>query len=703
MFSLLPKQKIARIALVSMLSGMTLAADAGKPKQTAAPTQTPAAATASVAKPDAASPTGVDTAKPAAITHSSVPPLTVPQEIAKLPKLENTGVDVAAQSKAILANLNAILSFYRAAIAPIQKAGEPSDVLYAGQAQTQAIQIAQLAFQSAKNEGALLAKVSGSVTTGTPVTDPNAAPTEAQKLAGFRNRITAQIADLDKQAADIATQLQHANAKTRPTLLQRQEQLEGELELQKATADALARISTFSDSQSKTGLAGDIDRLQRSVPELGAESSATSKPVASAMLESLNDMREAGVTTQAAALFDLLSTRRSIDGLIQNDDRLRQQAADLRTPFTKILRSTLARGQELSQQQIDLAATPTTDAQDLASTKQQFDQLTATFHALADAMLPLSQEIVLLEAERGTLSTWRNAVDAEYRIVLRSLLMRLAFIAGALLLLLLISTVWSRATVRYVSDLRRRRQLLLLRRIVIGFVGGLIVIFGFITQFSSLATFAGFITAGIAVGLQTILLSVAAYFFIIGRYGVRVGDRITVAGVTGDVVEVGLVRFYLTELAGSGTELHPTGRVAVFANSVLFQTGTPLYKQMPGTEYAWHELIAKLKPTADIEAIRAALLHAVNEAYSTYKDKIDQQHRQVETWMGTAMEAPVVSSRLQMIDGTPLIAVLFPVQIADAAETDQKIVTTIIQAMNTESAMQAGLLAVPSLNATIKA
>ena len=53
----------------------------------------------------------------------------------------------------------------------------------------------------------------------------------------------------------------------------------------------------------------------------------------------------------------------------------------------------------------------------------------------------------------------------------------------------------------------------------------------------------------------------------------RVGDRITVAGVTGDVIEVGLVRFYMMELAGSGTELHSTGRVAVFANSILFQTG----------------------------------------------------------------------------------------------------------------------------------
>jgi hypothetical protein len=64
------------------------------------------------------------------------------------------------------------------------------------------------------------------------------------------------------------------------------------------------------------------------------------------------------------------------------------------------------------------------------------------------------------------------------------------------------------------------------------------------------------------------------------------------------VFEVGLVRFYRMELAGSGIEMNPTGRVAVFSNAVLFQAGTPLYKQMPGTGYAWHELIVKLSDTA---------------------------------------------------------------------------------------------------------
>src|ERR1700722_6834276 len=143
---------------------------------------------------------------------------------------------------------------------------------------------------------------------------------------------------------------------------------------------------------------------------------------------------------------------------------------------------------------------------------------------------------------------------------------------------------------------------------VVGFLSFIVILFGFVTQFNSLATFAGFITAGIAVGLQTILLSVAAYFFIVGRYGVKVGDRITVSSVTGDVIDVGLVRFYMMELAGSGVEMNPTGRVAVFSNAVLFQAGTPLYKQIPGTEFAWHELTIKLNEASDFKAVSDAVI-----------------------------------------------------------------------------------------------
>ncbi len=605
-----------------------------------------------------------------------------------------------ARSKAILAHLSEVIRFYRMTVGPIQKVGEPSDMLYAEQAQAVATQVAQLAFQSARDEAALLARIQGEP----GISGPQPSNTDTQRLLSAQVKAAKQIEDLQVQADALDKQIMAAHPAARAALQQQKEDVEGQLELTHAMSEALAKVSGISSSQANSGLQGDINQLQQAVPELADNKI---KPVTNT-LESIGSLRDAGVSTQAVVLFQLMGTRSSIDRLIQQSEKLRAQAIDLRTPLVKILRATLAIGQNLPS--ASASSTPTGapaipssrgGKNDLAATKKTYDQLTDAFKTISAVSIPMSQEALLLEQAHGNLLSWRAAVDAERATIVHSLLLRVAFIAIALALILALGEVWRRATARYVQDVRRRRQLLLIRRMIIGFLSGLVLIFGFVTQFSSLATFAGFITAGIAVGLQTILLSVAAYFFIVGRYGVRVGDRITVASVTGDVVEVGLVRFYMMELTGSGTELHPTGRIAVFANSVLFQTGTPLYKQIPGTNYAWHEITIKLKPGTDYHPALEAIRNAVEKVYSGYKGHIEQQHMQAETWMDTAVQGPRIETRLQLSDGLQY-TVLYPVQISDAGATDERIVQAVMEAITKDTAMAQAIDGPPSVRAVIK-
>jgi small-conductance mechanosensitive channel len=215
----------------------------------------------------------------------------------------------------------------------------------------------------------------------------------------------------------------------------------------------------------------------------------------------------------------------------------------------------------------------------------------------------LSQELILVEQSQTNLTQLQASIQHDYMSILRTLLLKVATLLIALGLIWLFSELWRRASFRYIRDARRRRQFLVLRRVVTGFCMFVVLLLGFVSDFSSLATYAGLITAGIAVALQAIILSVAAYFFLVGRYGVKVGDRVTVVynganSVAGDVVDIGLVRFYMTELAGSGVDMQPTGRICVFPNSVLFQTN-PLFKQLPGTEYAWREIALPLSRESD--------------------------------------------------------------------------------------------------------
>jgi small-conductance mechanosensitive channel len=606
-----------------------------------------------------------------------------------------------------MAHLSEVLRFYRLSSTPVQKVGEPSDVLYAEQSRSEATQVAQLAFQAARDEAALLARVPGSPSAKS---QQGSAQGEGQKLEAAQVGAAQRIAGLEQQEDALNDQIGKARAGQRAALQQQLENIEGQLELNKAMANALGKVAGVSSTATSSALQNDIDQLQRSAPELVAKQI---KPIADT-IENLAPARDSGLSSQAIVLFQLLNADHAIDQRIAEADKLHQQALAMREPLFKILRATLHVGQTMQNAAAPppnapsdnkpgsasaTAAAPT--QADLLSTKKRYDQLTDAFNAISNVSIPMSQEVLLLEQTRTNLLSWRAAIDMERSSVTRHLFLRVFFIALALTFILGLNEIARRSVTKYVQDIRRRRQFLVIRRTMVTFLSGIVLLFGFVTQFSSLATFAGFITAGIAVGLQTILLSVAAYFFIVGRYGVRVGDRITVAGVTGDVIDVGLVRFYMMELTGTGTELHPTGRVAVFANSILFQAGTPLYKQMPGTEYAWHELTLKLKPDTGYREASEAVLGAISGVYAGYKARIEQQHRLVESWMDTPVEAPQVESRLQLADGLQY-AVLYPVEIRDAATTDEKVVQSVLDLMTNNQAVKNAIDGAPAVRAVIK-
>jgi small-conductance mechanosensitive channel len=446
------------------------------------------------------------------------------------------------------------------------------------------------------------------------------------------------------------------------------------------------------------GLEGGINQLARSIPDvLGATATpqkTNTTPTPAAAKPSLAN--SGGLISEAMTLYSYVSTLHQIDGIIKETNYTRDVADRLRTPLRDALRTTIQRSQQLAAQP------PATDPQPLQAEKQEFQELTERFKQLSGALLPLSQEIIVLNDSNTNSDEWRNSMASESKEVLRSFLVRVIGIVVALVVILVLSQIWRRITFRYVSDPRRRRQFLVMRRVVIGFLIVVVLILGFVSEFSSLATFAGFITAGIAVGLQAVLLSVAAYFFIIGRYGIRVGDRISVAGVTGDVVDIGLVRLYLMELAGTGLDFYPTGRIVVFSNAVLFQTSTPLFKQIPGTEYTWHEVVVMIAPGGNHKVAEEKLVAAVSSVYSRYKDAIERQHAAIERQVDIQVERPRPEARLQFADTGLELMVRYPVEIRRAPDTDEEMTRKVLELIETDGGVKAAVSGTPKIRSAVK-
>jgi small-conductance mechanosensitive channel len=605
------------------------------------------------------------------------------------------------RANAIVDHLNAVIDWYRQTMTAAPSAGLPSDAVYQSNAQNTAIEVARLAFQSAQAEAALIPSASKSDSSGSSTSQQNLAKRESDVKARI-STLEAQIQDLDQQIA------RTPKSKLQPLLAQKT-RAQGELDLRKATLQAFEQMSQFITANGeggKGGLLGSISELQRSVPELS--STAAPKTAAKPTSTAAAIPSSSGLIGEVIGLYDQLQGMRQITLLIEQTAHVKQAANNLRAPLVAELRSTIQQGEQLADQAGNAPAAPTSPAGPAPATtppdqqSKQFDVLTTQFKQIAGATLPLSQELILIDESNSNLTEWRQSVVHESNRILRSILLRVLSIAFAMGVILLLSEIWRRITFRYISDVRRRRQFLVLRRIVIGFCMGIVLILGFVSEFSSLATFAGFITAGLAVGLQTILLSVAAYFFLVGRWGIRVGDRISVAGVTGEVVEVGLVRLYLMELAGTGVDLYPTGRIVVFSNSVLFQATTPLFKQFPGADYAWHEVAVQLNPTSKFDLVETQLLDAVKSVHSGYSGELQRQLGAMERRIDIPLKVPEPHGQLQYSDAGLEYAVRYPVGLQQVSEVDDKITRSLVEKLQQQPDLQASISGSPKIRAAIK-
>lgn len=600
----------------------------------------------------------------------------------------------------------------------------PGDELYVENGRSIARQIVKLEFQSALAQAALIGESSSK-----PAVEPGdmANAVDTQRVLNLQESISRQIQTAQSQLDALNKKIPTARASQRTALATQRDTLQGQLQLAQALQDNLRQLVGYVNSTENAGTAATeltrrIMALQRTVPGMtaaatpsGTKSSGNTSaiPAQTPQLSVVNNTRNEGLVGQMGQMLRLMGGMRSLRQLKDETARLRTSTQELRAPLLTALRATLQQGQiELTNAGSSSETAPenstgssgpsgtaesstpssTNSAPETPQQKQrQMKELIQHYKQLSDAAMPLSRQLLLLDQSQANLKQLQYSLQREYTLILRSLLFRVVTLLIALGLIWLFSELWRRASFRYIRDARRRRQFLILRRVITGFFMVVVILLGFISNFSSLATYAGLITAGVAVALQSVILSIAAYFFLIGRYGVRVGDRMTVVynaanSVTGDVVDIGLVRFYLMELAGNDIEMKPTGRIVVFPNSVLFQTN-PLFKQLPGTEYIWREIGLPLDRESDFQLAEKELLAIVNQAYAEYRPLLETQHSNVEETIGLPVETPKPYTRIRFIASGLEVVVCYPVPLRQASSFDDRMVMEVMEILRKNASL----------------
>ncbi|MGH9690490.1 MAG: mechanosensitive ion channel family protein [Candidatus Acidiferrales bacterium] len=609
-----------------------------------------------------------------------------------------TASATAPDSSQLIPFLNQTINWYHLMAVEQRTTTEPDDQLIVHDNQQIADQVVRLAFDFARAQADALAKQSASKQSR----NAGVASTQYQPLQQMEDKLDKQYQDTQAELEADRQKSAAATGSKRRELESQISELQGELALAAARKDTIRSMVEFVTGTSvngagATGLRSQIEALAGTVPAITlnpantgqGNASANTPPSASPAAFSRTDV--SGIWGFTADIFSLSEKIHAIDSIIVQTTALSKTSREIRNPFIAQLKAMSTSGDQLAAQ------ADTANPALLAQEKQQLDALAAQFKQISSAVIPLSKQSVLLGLYQRNLTNWRDALKVRYQSDLKNLGIRLGLLFLILVIVIGAAELWRRGVNRYVHDLRRRHQFLLLRKFVLWFAIALIIALTLAGRLGSIVTFAGLLTAGVAVALQNVILSIVGYFFLIGKFGIRVGDRVQIEGVTGEVIDIGLVRLHIMEMGSGGFDV-PTGRVVAFSNSIVFLAGAGLFKQIPGTSFAWHEVTLTVPRGVDFALIKEKLLGAVTGVLADYHEEMERQYREMKrTVISVPADGLQPKIHLRITSSAIEVVIRFPVDLHHGAEIDERVSHALLKAVEGESHLKAAGSGAPEI------
>ena len=199
------------------------------------------------------------------------------------------------------------------------------------------------------------------------------------------------------------------------------------------------------------------------------------------------------------------------------------------------------------------------------------------------------------------------------------MVLRVAAVVLALGAIAALSSVFRRTVHRYVDDADTQYRLRKLTAVVSWVAAGVVVAIVFSDRLGNLTLAVGIAGAGIAFALQEVITSLAGWLAVVfGRfYGV--GDRIQLAGIRGDVIDVGMLRTTIMECGQWVNGDLYNGRIVRIANSFVFKE--PVFNYSGDFPFLWDEVIVPIKYGSDHNLAHAVIERVATEIVGRYDEE----------------------------------------------------------------------------------
>jgi Mechanosensitive ion channel len=456
------------------------------------------------------------------------------------------------------------MNWYRHVYTERQVANDPEDLVFLNDNQGIESQIVKLSFEFA-NADAALAKTATSPhdAPATPAVPASADLAHFIELKNRNDQLTQQTSeDIGKLNEKIASARKTDRKKLKAALDDAQSRVELMQAVSQGVNDLIQFVQTARTAKANNAtLDLTIDDLAQSIPELSSPATPLSKlPAQDSDSRTSSGWRESGLLGLGSEVSALSRKLRVVDEKIRLTDKFLLSVKDIRTPMSGFITRVLQRAATSNLQTSNLSL--------LREQKSQIDALTFELKAFSPAIVALDKQKALLEEYESHLLPWRTAVASQYRQAWKKLVVRLLIVVLIVGLLFGMGEISRRLALGRIQDPNRRRVISMVHRLLTMFAIAVVALFSVASDLSSLATYFGLLTAGMAVALQNVILASLGYLLLMGKRGIRIGDRIQVSGITGDVINMGMLQFQLREFDVEDERF--TGHVATFSNSLVF-------------------------------------------------------------------------------------------------------------------------------------
>lgn len=174
----------------------------------------------------------------------------------------------------------------------------------------------------------------------------------------------------------------------------------------------------------------------------------------------------------------------------------------------------------------------------------------------------------------------------------------------------------------FVDQNTTRYQLRKLVNFVAYFLTAFMITLVFSDRLGGFTVAFGMAGAGIAFALQEVIASVAGWVALTFSVYYRVGDRIRLGGISGDVIDIGMLRTTLMQIGDWVEADQYNGAIVRVSNSFVFKE--PVYNYSIDFPFLWDEIMLPVKYGSDYQLAREIIKDTAGEVVGEYAIKAQQ-------------------------------------------------------------------------------